>query len=170
MRFAGRDPDLTIAKLLNQMPQKEALKRIYIDKFFAHVLSDPNAAQNGYRFSRALAQAIYARNPSDGIVFPSVKDRGGFNLGVKADASDKSFHNVCCLVVDVGKNRRFGLTDFTITRSAERLDAESNFIWRRDDVTGVVGIYGMDKEEFDAASQDRNDRNALLNMLRRGRR
>lgn len=170
MHFAGCDPDQTIARLMNEMPQEEALKRIYIDKFFAHVLSDPKAVQNGYRFSRALAEAVYARNPYDGIVFPSVKDRGGFNLGIKADASDRSFHNVCCLLVNVGKSRRFGVADFTIVKSAECLDAENKFIWRQSDLPGIVGIYGMNKEEFDAASQDQDDRNALLNMLRRGRR
>ena len=170
MHFAGRDPGMTIARKLNAMPQQEALKRIYIDKFFAHVVADPNAARNGYRLSRALSKSIYSRNISDGIVFPSVKDRGGFNVGVKADVSDRSFHNVCCLVTEIGKARRFGFIDFTVIKSAERLDESNKFIWRRQDDQGIVGMYGMSKEEFDTASRNPSDRNGLLNMLHGSRR
>jgi hypothetical protein len=161
MHFAGRDPDMTIAKILNAMPGKEALTHIYIDKFFAAVLADPDASSNGYMFSRALAQAIYARNSADAIVFPSVKDRGGFNIGVKAEQSDKSFHNVCCIVVRMGKARQFGVIEFDLLRSAEHLDGEWNFIWLAD-APDVIGIYNMTKEEYDVVSRAPDDPNNLL--------
>lgn len=165
MHFAGQDPDMTISKILNSMPQKDALKKIYIDKFFAHVLADQDAANNGYRFSRALAQAIYAINASSGIVFPSVKDRGGFNIGVKAAASDRSFHNVCCFVVEMGKARKFGVQDYEIVSSVERLDADNNFIWSASEVPGVISMYGLSKDEYDIAVRDPSDRNNLLHLL-----
>ena len=129
MHFAGTDPDMTLSKILNTMPRHEALRKIYIDKFFAHVLADPSAAEKNYLMSRALTQSIYAHNPVDGIVFPSVKDRGGFNIGIKPDPSDKCFHNVCCIVVRLGKQRRFGLLDFEAVKSAKMLDSDSNFVW-----------------------------------------
>lgn len=169
MHFAGQDPDMTISKILNSMPHQDALKKIYIDKFFAQVLADQDAANNGYRFSRALAQAIYARNASSGIVFPSVKDRGGFNIGVKAAASDRSFHNVCCFVAEIGKARKFGVQDYGIVSSVERLDANNNFIWTVSEVPGVIGMYGLSKDEYDIAVRDPNDRNNLLHMLHSNR-
>lgn len=165
MHFAGQDPDMTISKILNSMARQDALKKIYIDKFFAHVLADPDAAKNGYRFSRALAQAIYAMNASSGIVFPSVKDRGGFNIGVKAEASDRSFHNVCCLVAEMGKARRFGIQDYEIVSSVERLDAENNFIWSPSEVPGIIGMYGLSKDEYNIVARDPSDRNNLLQMI-----
>jgi hypothetical protein len=79
-------------------------------------------------FSRALAQSIYSRVGAEGIVFPSVKDRGGFNVAVQAEPSDKILHNVSCLVVCMGKPRKFGLIEFTIVKSAERLDDDWNII------------------------------------------
>jgi hypothetical protein len=164
MHFAGRDPDMTIAKILNAMPRNEALTHIYIDKFFASVLADPDASANGYMFSRALAQTIYSRNSSDAIVFPSVKDRGGFNIGVKAEQSDKSFHNVCCIVVRMGKARQFGVIEFNLQRSAERLDEDWNFIWLDGSAPDVIGVYNMTKEEYDSVSHAPDDRNNLLNM------
>lgn len=169
MHFAGRDPDMAIARILNSMSRQEALKRIYIDKFFASVLSDVNASDNNYMFSRALGQAIYARNDSEGIVFPSVRDRGGFNVGVKPDPSDKCFHNVSCLVVQMGKKRRFGLAEFKIIKSAARLDDDGGFIWMDNDTPEIIGIYNMSKDEYVVAASDPNDRNALLNMLHTGR-
>jgi hypothetical protein len=165
MHFAGRDPDMTIAKILNAMPRQEALRKIYIDKFFASVLADPNASENGYMFSRALAQAIYSRICAKGIVFPSVKDRGGFNVAVQAEPSDQSFHNVSCLVVRIGKPRKFGLIDFTIIKSAEHLDDDWNFIWLEGADPDVIGMYNMSKEEFEMASRNPCDRNNLLHML-----
>lgn len=165
MHFAGRDPDMAIARILNAMPRQEALKKIYIDKFFAHVLADPDASANGYLFSRALSQAIHSRNSSEGIVFPSVKDRGGFNIGVRAEASDKSFHNVSCIVVQIAKKRRFGVIEFNVVRSAERLDDDWNFLWFAERAPEIIGVYNMSKDEYDAASRDPSDRNNLLNML-----
>lgn len=165
MHFAGRDPEMAIAKILNSMPRQEALKKIYIDKFFASVLADPDASANGYMFSRALGQAIYSRIGAEGIVFPSVKDRGGFNIAVQAEPSNRSFHNVSCLVVRIGKPRRFGLIEFTIVKSAERLDDDWNFVWLEGADPETIGMYNMNKEEVDVVSHNPNDRNNLLHVL-----
>lgn len=172
MHFPGRDPDMTIAKILNSMPHQEALKKLYIDKFFASVLADPDASENGYMFSRALGQAIYSRVGAEGIVFPSVQDRGGFNVAVQAEPSDRSFHNVSCLVVRAGKPRDFGLIEFSIVKSAERLDDDCNFIWLEGAEPDVIGMYNMSKEEFDMASRNPDDKNNILSVLhtRAGRR
>ncbi len=151
MHFAGDDPDMTIARILNAMPRQEANKHIYIDQFLASILADPNASGNGYLFSRALGQSIYSRIEAEGIVYPSVKDRGGFNIAVKAEPSDQSFENVSCLVVRIGKPRRFGLVEFTIVKSAERLDDDCNFIWREGVAPEIIGMYNLSKEELELA-------------------
>jgi len=165
MHFAGRDPDMAIAKIFNSMPRQEALKKLYIDKFFASVLADADASTSGYMFSRALGQSIYSRVGAEGVVFPSVKDRGGFNVAVQAGPSDRSFHNVSCLVVRVGKPRKFGLIEFTVVKSAERLDNDWNFIWLETIDPDTMGMYNMSKEEFEMASRNPIDRNNLLHML-----
>jgi hypothetical protein len=154
IHFAGQDPGMTITKTLNTMPRQEAQKKIYIDRFLASVLADPDASANGYMFSRALAQSIYSRVDVDGIAFPSVRDRGGFNVAVLAAQSDRSFHNVCCLVVRMGKPRRFGMVEFALVKSAERLDDNWNFVWPERNKPGVIGMYNMSKEEFEAASRE----------------
>ena len=165
MHFAGRDPDMAISRTLNSMTRQEGLKKIYIDKFFASVLADPEASTSGYMLSRALGQAIYSRISAEGIVFPSVKDRGGFNVAVKAEPSDRSFHNVSCLVFRMKKPRGFGLTEFDIVRSAERLDDKWNFVWLEGTGPETIGMYNLNKDEFEAASRNPDDRNSLLNML-----
>lgn len=165
MHFAGRDPDMAIAKILNSMPRQEALKKLYIDKFFASVLGDAHASTSGYMFSRALGKSIYSRVGAEGIVFPSVKDRGGFNVAVHAEPSDRSFHNVSCLVVRVGKPRKFGLIEFAIVKSAERLDDDWNFMWLETNDQDTIGMYNMSKEEFEMVSRDPSDRGNLLHIL-----
>ncbi|WP_272544356.1 RES family NAD+ phosphorylase [Burkholderia cepacia] len=169
MHFAGRDPDMALSKLINSMPRHDALRMVYIDKFFAHVLADIEASKKNYMMSRALTQVIYSKCKADGIVFPSVKDRGGFNLGVKPAASDKSFHNVCCIVVRLRARRRFGLLEFDIIKSAKSLDSESNFVWD-DSLAGErIGFYGLSKEEFELAARAPGDPNTLLDVLHQGR-
>lgn len=165
MHFGGTDPDMAISKYLNSMPRHEALRMIYIDKFFSHVLADPGASKNNYVMSRALTQLIYARNRADGIVFPSVKDRGGFNIGVKPASSDKSFHNVCCIVVKLTAKRRFGLLDFEVTSSAKMIDSENNFVWDDSFSGNRIGLYGMNKEEHELAMNLPDDENALLHVV-----
>ncbi|WP_444957002.1 RES family NAD+ phosphorylase [Microbulbifer sp. ZKSA002] len=165
MHFAGVDPDRTISKLLNSIGYEKALIYIYIDKFFANILANPNARENGYIFSRALGKAIHARNKAHGIVYPSVRDKGGFNIAVKPTPSDDSFHNVSCLIIKMGKSREYGLMEFTIEKSAKRIDDNGNFIWLENAHNQVVGFYGMNKEEYEEATRQDNDPNALLNTI-----
>lgn len=169
MHFAGQDPDMTISKIINSMPRQEALKKIYIDNFFAHVLADPSASSSGYLYSRALGQAIHSRVCTGGIAFPSVKDRSGFNIAVKADESDRAYHNVSCIVVKIGKPRKFGMIEFEVTKSAEQLDDDLNFVWMPSGEPDVIGIYGMTKDEYETAAAGQNDRNGLLNMIHKSR-
>ncbi|NUY03545.1 RES family NAD+ phosphorylase [Paraburkholderia sp. JPY169] len=168
MHFGGTDPDMGITRLMNSMPPHDALKLIYIDKFFAHVLADTDANKRNYLMSRALTRAIYSKGKADGIAFPSVKDRGGFNIGVKPDPTDKCFNNVCCMIVRVLKKRRFGVLQFEMEKSANSLDIESNFVWDDSPAGQRFAIYGLKKEEFELAKSP-NDPNALLDVLHRGR-
>ncbi len=154
MHFVGKDPDQAIFKLLNELPRKEALKRIYIDRFFAHILRDTNANLNNYKFSRVLSRAILAKNHANGIAFPSVKDRGGFNLGVKSESSDKCFHNVSCIIAKVHAKREFGLIDYEIINSAIQLDKDHNFVWPEEYIPECLSVYNMSKEELDSALRD----------------
>lgn len=154
MHFVGSDPGNAITRMINELPHHEALKRIYIDRFFAHVLRDPDAKANSYKFSRALTQAILTKVDADGIAFPSVKDHGGFNLGIKADASDRCFENVCCLLTEVKAKRRFGFLDFNIINSAIRLDSDGAFIWPDSYETHTRNIYNMSQEDFENAQRD----------------
>lgn len=154
MHFAGLDPGNTISKMINELPHHEGLKRIYIDRFFAHILRDPDAKSNNYRFSRALTQAILTKVDADGIAFPSVKDHGGFNLGIKAKDSDRCFHNVSCLITEVKTKRRFGFLDFNIINSAIHLDSDGNFIWPDNYENQTINIYNMNKEDLEKARRD----------------
>ncbi|WP_027800246.1 RES family NAD+ phosphorylase [Paraburkholderia dilworthii] len=169
MRFAGTDPGMGLTKALNSMPRHAALKMIYIDKFFANVLADTDASKRNYLLSRAITRSIYRRNNADGLAFPSVKDQGGFNMGVKPDPTDRCFNNICCIVVRVLKKRRFGLLEFEIVKSAQSLDLDSNFVWSDSSAGQRFAIYGLSSEEVELAKKSPGDPNALLEVLHSGR-
>lgn len=165
--LGGNDPDLTISKYLNQMPQEQALLMLYIDRFFAHILADPKASESDYRFSRALGDSIYGKCAADGIAFPSVRDRGGFNMAIKAIPSDSAFHNVACVLANVGRSRMFGMVEFDVFRSAQRLDSDDNFIWMPE-CSSTIGIYGLTKEEFEKSRGASGSSATLLDLVHGG--
>jgi len=165
MHFSGSDPDNSLNRYLNLMQKKEALRLIFTDKFFSHVLADPSAHERGYILSRSLASAIHSKSKeSVGIVFPSVKDRGGFNIGIKPQASDRLLHNTCCFIAKVGKRRPYGLIEHEIVKSAWNVSPDGDFLWNNCTKSDAIGMYGMTKEEFDFASNDPDKRNGLLNL------
>lgn len=167
MHFSGSDPDQLINRYINSMPRKDAFRLIFTDKFFSQVLADPSAHEKGYILSRPLASAIYAQSKkSVGIVFPSVKDRGGFNIGIKPEASDELLHNTCCFIARVIKRRSYGLIEYEILKSAWNVNPRGDFLWHDSCSTESICMYGMTKEEFDFVRNDPDKRNSLLNLTR----
>jgi len=157
--FSGTDPDGTIRKMLNKMPMHEAIRSIYIDKFFSGILASVDAQNENYFKSRALGATIHLRISTDGIAFPSVRDYGGFNVAIKPESFDEKMHNVCCLVVKVGKLRKYGLLEYEIVRSVQQIDDAGKFYWSTEQNPKIVGIYGMTREEYEFAKKlpQRND-------------
>lgn len=162
LHLSGVDPNLTITKMLNKSGENEARRKIYIDKFFAHILSDIDATKNEYCFSRALSSSIYSRVKVDGVAYPSVKDPGGLNVAINPTSFDRIFHNVSCLLVHVSKIRKFKHIDFTIIKSAKYLDDQDNFVWEAYKEHDIHGMYGLTEEEFEYAKTIQNDPNALI--------
>lgn len=164
MHFSGTDPGRTIRKLINEKESK-AHPLIYVDKFLASIINDPSARDSGYIFSRALGAFLHSRVEADGIVFPSVRDRGGFNLAVRPEPSDRVFHNVACVTVRVGKKRRFGIQEYEVISSAIGLDDELNFLWPSSYQAGQLHVYGLTKEEHEVPGGESGSREALHGML-----
>ena len=153
IKLTGVDPQGTISKIINQMPPDDAAATIYIDRFFAAILSDPDAKDSSYMFSRALGAALHARiGSADGIAFPSVRDSGGFNYAILPEPSDRALRNVACALVKVQKVRRYNFVEYEFVGCADGLDDGSNFVWMNPYEPNIVGMYGMTKDEFDKKS------------------
>ena len=163
MRFTGTDPDRTIQRRINQNSKAPSI--LYIDEFFASILGNPSARDSDYMQSRALGALLYSKVNADGIAFPSVRDLGGFNLAVKPFPSDRVFHNVACVLVKVGKRRKFSVLDYEIVSSATKLDAQLNFLWPESYQAGHLNIYGMSKQEHDFALNNAADKAVMLDLL-----
>ena len=164
MSFSGSDPDRTISKIINNMPIPTALRCIYIDKFYSNILADVNAKNDNYFKSRALGAIIHSRIKADGIAFPSIKDKGGFNIAINPTKFDKKMHNVSCLVVKVIKKRKFGLLEYKIIKSAKYTDTDGKFCWSDQQHPSIIGIYGMTKDEYDFVMKTPHDKNNLMNL------
>lgn len=150
VRLTGVDPAGVVTKMLNEMPPEDAVATIYIDRFFASILNDPQARDSGYMFSRALGAALHSRiSGADGIAFPSVRDPGGFNYAILPDPSDRVFRNVACVLAKIGQSRRYQLVDHTLVGCAGALDEDDNFVWTQPFQPNSIVMYHMTKEEYD---------------------
>jgi len=150
VRLTGVDPGGTIGKMLNEMSTEDRTATLYIDRFFANILNDPNARDSGYLMSRALGAFLHARiREADGIAFPSVRDSGGWNYAILPDPSDRAFGNVACVVVRVLRSRLYGFVEFEPVGCADGLGPDDNFIWADPYDPSTITMYGMTKDEFD---------------------
>jgi hypothetical protein len=148
--FNGTDPDGTVRKIINQFSLERREVCLCIDNFLAHVISDKEARNTNYLHSRALRDLLFSRVDADGITFPSARDLGGVNLAVRPDPSDQVYHNVCCIIVRVGKRRRFAPLEMVFSGVAEGLTADcKRFVWATEDNPKDMVMYNMTKDEYE---------------------
>lgn len=148
--YSGQDPGNTVRNLLDQHPFEERRVHLLIDNFFAHVISDKEASRNNYLHSRALRDLLLAKVSAHGIAFPSARDLGGVNFGVLPEPSDELFHNVCCLVMKIGKQRRFASHDLEFVGVVGGLtDDRKGFLWESDPKPTKIVMYNMTQQEYE---------------------
>ncbi len=150
MAFNGTDPGGTIGKIVRQLSLEKLQIHLCIDNFLAHIIFDKEARNSNYFHSRALRDLLFSRVNAHGIAYPSVRDLGGVNFAVKPVPSDKLYHNVCCLIVRIGKRRRFAPLEMHYVDFATGLTNDrKGFVWaRRSNLPGIV-MYNMTKEEYE---------------------
>lgn len=149
--FNGTDPEGTVRKLIYQMSFEERQTCLLIDNFFAHVISDKEARSSNYLHSRILRDLLYDHVDADGITFPSARDLGGVNFGVKPGPSDSLYHNVCCIIIRVGKKRRFAPLEMELVDAATGLtDDRKRFVWAAEVKPEHFVMYNMTKDEYEA--------------------
>jgi hypothetical protein len=153
--FNGTDPENTIGKIVSKMSLDERQVHLLIDNFLAHVLSDKNARSMEYLHSRALRDMLFKKVDADGITFPSVRDLGGVNFAVKPEPSDDLYHNVCCMVVAIGRKPRFAPLEMQLRAVAMGLtDDRKRFVWSNEEAPTDIVMYNMTKEEYEQAVRD----------------
>lgn len=149
--FNGTDPGGTIRKLVHQMSFEEQQMCLLIDSFLAHVISDRDARNSDYLRSRVLRDLLYDHVDADGITFPSARDPGGVNFGVKPGPSDRLYRNVCCIVVRIGRKRRFAPFEMELVSTATGLTKDrKGFIWANEAKPKNFVMYNITKSEYEA--------------------
>ena len=146
----GTDPEGTIRGLLKQH-SSQAEVMISIDKFFAAVLSDPQARETDYMRTQVLSSLLHERlADAHGIAFPSVRDPLGFNFGVLAKFSDEIFENTCCALQRVGQLHMYDMLVQGTVQSAIGTKPNGDFVWSPNYEPGQWYQYALSDEEMEA--------------------
>lgn len=128
-----KDPEQKIFSylkyLMSNYREDISLALIYIDKFFATILSALDASKNDYLHTKILSKIIMDKSKSFAIAYPSIKDEGAYNLAVNAEVSDTLFENVSCSVLRIDRKKKYGIFLSEIENIAEDIDYLGNFVW-----------------------------------------
>lgn len=119
-----------INRLLSNSGYREARSLVYMDAFVADLLSNPNAAQEGYEASRSVARRIFWQNPDvDAIWYPGIALQNGVNFAVKPESADRILEMKFAHVVRVDRVFEYGIYDFTVVRQSGGIEADGTFKW-----------------------------------------
>lgn len=152
-RLTGTDPGRTFHRYLNDKGWERGRRLLYLDAFLAELLGDPEAKNQDYARTRALASMVYRRKEIEGIVFPSVPAPLGMNLALKPDSTDKNLQPVCCLHARITRTRQFGFIEFQVIHQAERMDFEGEFTWTKSEDSSTRRFFNLTKEEYEEAKR-----------------
>ncbi len=153
VRLTGTDPDRTLNRYLNEKGLETGRRVLYIDAFLAHLLGDPEAKNQDYARTRALASMVYRRKEIEGIMFPSVPAPLGMNLALKPDSTDKNLHPVCCLHARISRTRQFGFIEFQVIHEAEGMDSDGKFVWTKAVDPSKRKYFNLTKQEYEEAKR-----------------
>ena len=154
MRTIGSDPDQTLSRLLNSHGLEEGKRILFIDAFFAALLSDPNAKENDYTLTRTLASEAYKKIVgTEGLFYPSVQDHVGMCIAVHPTAYDTKMHIVCSQVIQISRVRAFGFFDYEVCFEAKGINDSGEFVWQKPASRNAERFFGLTKEEVDLAQK-----------------
>lgn len=151
--IALKDPNNKILGILNQkLSPENALKLVYIDKFFATVLADKKACESNYIHTRVLSKMLMQRNNSNALAYPSIKDEGAYNITIKAEVYDSLLENTSSSVAIVTKILKYGLYVCEVFKMATDINKEGHFIFETYETPLTLGhnyIYNQSESDID---------------------
>lgn len=125
-----------------------------LDEFYAGVLNDPEAEAQDYMHSRTLCQLIHQKQKIAGILYPSVKRQGQWNIAIRPSAVDTSLHNVSCILVKVLGIDANGAPQYEIVQQARKMTAEQSFEWEQGPPhQQLISAYNMTYAEYQKAQK-----------------
>lgn len=128
-----KDPEQQVFNYLKYVManyhEETPLVLIYIDKFFATILSAVDASEGDYLHTKILSKLIMNKSKSVALAYPSIKDEGAYNLAVRSDISDTFFENVSCSVLRIDRKKKYGIFLSEIESVVENIDSLGDFVW-----------------------------------------
>jgi hypothetical protein len=149
-RVLGDKIAAELNRMLNDTDPNLARRLVYVDALLDSYLGDPNARDNEYLHSRAIANAIFRKlERIEAFFYPSVRQESGMNLAIKAETYKEKVHVACSQVVQILRCRELGLYDYETCRHAKRINDDGTFEWlnREEELSNYAVLFGMSKEE-----------------------
>lgn len=146
---------LAISRAMARQSEFKIRDLALLDEFYAGVLNDPEAEVQDYMCSRTLGRLIHQKQKLAGILYPSVKRQGQWNIAIQPGAVDTCLHNVSCLLVKVLGFDANGAPQYEVIQQAQAAaGAEEVFEWeQRPPHQQLVSTYNMTYAEYQQARE-----------------
>lgn len=169
-RILGDTIAARLNRMLNDTDPNLGRRLVYVDALLDSYLADPNARDNEYLHSRAIAHAILRKlELIEAFFYPSVCQECGMNLAVRSDTYKNKLHIASSQVVRILRCRDVGLYDYEVCRHSKRISGKETFEWANDeDLTNKMLLFGLTKEEeqFCKARDNALSGNDYLDILK----
>jgi len=116
--------------ILNSMPYHDGMKYVFMDAFFASILSDKNAPKNNYLHTRILGKLlINSVKDLNAMFYPSVSLESAINVAIKTEALSSALKLASNCVIKINKRYDYGIFDISIVKNSKGQDPDGTIVW-----------------------------------------
>lgn len=135
--LSSRNSDEAIKKIFDKLnsgsPQdkEDSLKTIFLDAFMADIFMSPASKQRDYKVTAVLSSIIHSRFDSkiDGLTYPSVAHRGGWNYAFDSKQFDQKMEISQCEKFKITRYLGFGIYQRTLVAKSDGIMSDGKINW-----------------------------------------
>lgn len=108
-----------------------AISYIFLDAVLDDIMTDANAIENDYTFSRTLTRVLLERNQQvDGLLYHSDKNKYAYNIALPSFVADEKIELARSIVVRIKDRFEYGLFDFDVEKEVRKINSSGRVEWK----------------------------------------
>jgi hypothetical protein len=118
--------------MLDPLDHYDRMAREYVDAYIADFMSrvpDETTERNLYEVTARISNAYLFQDDVDGIVYPSVRHKGGLNFAIKPDVFDVKFEPIKFALTSPVRDYGYGLFEYFEHAQGTHVREDGTLLW-----------------------------------------